>query len=74
MKLLKKETISNRTRRTYDTPATPMRRLLLSRAEEVTRIGPLLELYESVSPLTLKRGIDRCLAAMPATLAEVASA
>ena len=74
MKLLEKETVNNRTRRKYDTPATPMRRLLLTHAEEVTRIQPLLELYESVSPLTLKRAIDRRLAAMPATLAEAASA
>jgi len=50
MKLLEKETVNNRTRRKYDTPATPMRRLLLTHAEEVTRIQPLLELYESVSP------------------------
>ena len=66
--------MNNRTRRKYDTPATPMRRLLLIHAQEVIRVQPLLQLYESVSPLTLKRQIDRRLAAMPATLAAVASA
>jgi len=66
--------VNNRTRRKYDTPATPMRRLLLIHAQEVIRVQPLLQLYESVSPLTLKRQIDRRLAAMPATLAAVASA
>jgi len=74
MKLLEKETVNNRTRRKYDTPATPMRRLLLTHAQDVIRTQPLLALYESVSPLTLKRQIDRRLVAMPATLAEVASA
>jgi hypothetical protein len=74
MKLLEKETVNNRTRRKYDTPTTPMRRLLLTHAGELTRVQPLLALYETVSPLTLKRRIDRRLAAMPATLAKVASA
>jgi hypothetical protein len=74
MKLLEKETVNNRTRRKYDTPTTPMRRLLLTHAGKVTRVQPLLALYETISPLTLKRQIDRRLAAMPATLAEVASA
>jgi hypothetical protein len=74
MKLLEKETVDNHTRRKYDIPATPMRRLLLSHAQDVIRVQPLLQLYESVSPLTLKRQIDRRLASMPISLAEVASA
>lgn len=74
MKLLEKETVNNRTRRTYDTPTTPMRRLLLSHAGDVTRIQPLLALYETVSPLTLKRRIDHKLAAMPSALEEAVSA
>ena len=70
MKLVGKETIGQRTRRLYDTPKTPLRRLLDDYASHVdlNRLRPLTELYTAASPLTLKRRIDRRLAALPVHL------
>ncbi len=70
MKLIAKEAREQRTRRVYDTPATPLRRLLDGHADHIdfSRLTALTDLYSSTSPLTLKRPIDRRLAAMPATL------
>jgi hypothetical protein len=76
MKLIGKESVGQHTRRIYDTPKTPLRRLLDDHPEHVdlNRIRALTDLYASVSPLTLKRGLDRRLAAMPAALGGRASA
>ncbi|MGH9206556.1 MAG: hypothetical protein ACRD1G_08365 [Acidimicrobiales bacterium] len=74
MKLLRKETVGTRVRRVYDTPTTPLRRLLLAHVGDVTRLQPLVDLYTSLSPLTLKRRLDRRLAAAPAALGGRASA
>lgn len=70
MKLIDKEAVEQRVRRKYDIPATPMRRLLNDHADSIdySRLNALTELYRSTSPLTLKRAIDRALAAMPITL------
>lgn len=70
MKLMAKKTVEQQTCRYYDTPATPMRRLLNNYAEHVdfSRLDALTALYTSTSPLALKRSIDRALAAMPMTL------
>jgi hypothetical protein len=70
MKLMEKHSEEQRTRRIYDIPATPMRRLLDHHAGQIdfSRLAALTELYTSTSPLTLKRSIDRALAAMPMTL------
>ena len=73
MKLIKKERVGERTRKVYDTPTTPLRRVLDSGAADPKKITGLVELYTSVSPLTLKRRIDRRLDAMP-TDKELASA
>jgi len=70
MKLVAKEAVEQRTRRVYDTPATPLRRLLNGHADHIdfSRLTALTELYGSTSPLTLKRSIDRRLATIPVTL------
>ncbi|MHB8718137.1 MAG: hypothetical protein ACYDAC_04490 [Candidatus Dormibacteria bacterium] len=70
MKLVAKEAVEQRTRRLYDTPATPLRRLLDRHADrlEFTRLASLTDLYTTTSPLSLKRAIDRRLAAVPVTL------
>lgn len=69
-----KETVGTHVRRIYDIPTTPLRRLILSHAADITRLQPLADLYTTTSPLTLKRRLDRKLAAMPATLGGRASA
>jgi len=76
MKLVGKETVGQRTRRLYDTPKTPLRRLLddYSGHVDLNRLRALTDLYTSVSPLTLKRRIDRRLAALPVHLGAHASA
>ena len=68
MKLVRKETAGTRVRRVYDTPTTPLRRLLLSHAGDISRLQPLVDLYTTTSPLTLKRRLDRRLAATPTAL------
>lgn len=76
MKLVGKESVGARTRRLYDTPKTPLRRLLDDHPAyaDLNRVRALAELYTDVSPLTLKRRLDRRLAAMPAALGGRASA
>lgn len=70
MKLVAKETAAQRTRRLYDRPATPLRRLLDHHAIHVdfSRLGALTQLYTSTSPLQLKRAIDHAIAGIPVTL------
>jgi hypothetical protein len=77
MKLVGKEAVGTRTRRIYDTPTTPLRRVLASTAPQLLRhdrLNDLVALYTGTSPLTLKRRLDRRLAAMPAALGGRASA
>jgi hypothetical protein len=52
----------------YDQPKTPLRPVLDSGAADADKITSLVELYTTVSPLTLKRRIDRRLSAMPSSL------
>jgi len=68
LKLIGKEQVGERTRKLYDRPRTPLQRVLESGAADPAKIGALVDLYTAVSPLTLKRQIDRRLAAMPAAL------
>jgi hypothetical protein len=72
MKLVRKEHVGQRTRKIYDRPTTPLQRVLASGQTDATKVRALTDLYTRVSPLTLKRQIDRRLAAMPAAL-EVSS-
>lgn len=72
MKLVRKEPIGQRTRKRYDQPRTPLDRVLQSGRTDPQRVAALVDLYTRTSPLTLKRQIDRRLAAMPAAL-EVSS-
>jgi hypothetical protein len=66
MKLVGKEhTAEGRLRKRYDTPTTPLQRVLASGAADLTKVNSQVQLYAGVSPLTLKRQIDRRLAAMP---------
>jgi hypothetical protein len=74
LKLTGKQVVDGRTRRKYDHPFTPLRRLLDAGAADPVKITALIELYTNVSPLTLIRQIDRRLAAMPATLEVTQSA
>jgi hypothetical protein len=53
-------------RRLHDSPKTPLQRLIETDAATPLQIQALVGLYTSVSPLTLKRSIDRHLRAMPA--------
>jgi hypothetical protein len=68
MKLIGKEhRATGQPRKRYDTPTTPLQRVLASGAADLTKVKSLVELYSSVSPLTLKPQIDRRLAVMPLT-------
>jgi hypothetical protein len=58
--------VGDHLRRLHDTPKTPLQRLIETDAAKPHRIQDLVSLYSSVSPLTLKRSIDRHLKAMPA--------
>jgi len=71
MKLVGKQMVQmvgSRTRKTYDRPTTPPRRVLAVPQADSTKIPALVSLYTATSPLTLKRTIDRWLAAMAAAL------
>ena len=68
MKLTGKESVGNQVRKRYDRPATPLQRWLNSGLADPDKIQDLVALYTTAGPLTLKRQIDRRLAAMPAAL------
>ncbi len=74
MKLIRKEAVGQRTRKVYDRPTTPLQRVLNAGAADAHKIAALVGLYTSVSPLTLKRQIDRRRAALPAALEVTRSA
>ena len=74
MKLISKESAGQRTRKVYDIPSSPLRRVLAAGAADPAKIDALVKLYTELSPLTLKRQIDRRLAAMPVTLQAAVSA
>ena len=65
MRQIGRAQVGERSRRLHDTPRTPLQRLLEIGAAEPARIKELVKLYTTVSPLTLKRSIDRHLRAMP---------
>jgi len=54
--------VGERWRRLHDTPRTPLQRLLDSGAADPGKMAELADLYTKVSPLNLKRAIDRHLA------------
>ena len=74
MKLTGKASVGNQVRKHYDQPTTPLQRVLNSGLADPDKIQDLVALYTTASPLTLKRQIDRRLAAMPATLGVFQSA
>jgi len=57
--------VGDHLRRLHDTPRTPLQRLLETEAANPHQLQELVDLYTSVSPLTLKRAIDRHLKRMP---------
>jgi len=65
---VRKESVGQRTREIYDRPTTPLQRVLASGQTDATKVRALTDLYTRVSSLTLKRQIDRPLAAMPVAL------
>jgi hypothetical protein len=74
MKLIGKKQVNNHTRRKYDNARTPLRRVMETKCADPYKLARLKALYASVSPLTLKRQIDRALAAMPITTEDQQSA
>jgi hypothetical protein len=58
--------VGEHSRRLHDTPRTPLQRLLATGAAEPAKVAELVKLYTALSPLSLKRSIDRHLRAMPA--------
>lgn len=74
MKLVAKVQVNNHTRRKYDDAKTPLQRVIDSGVADQHKLARLRALYDSVSPLTLKRQIDRALAAMPITTEDQESA
>ena len=74
MKLIRREAAGQRTRKIYDRPATPLQRVLASGAGDDQKLQQLLDYQLATSPLTLKRQLDRRLAAMPVALKVRASA
>ena len=74
MKLVSRDEVNGRTRKLYDRPLTPLRRVLLSGAAKPARLKGAAHQYATVSPLTLKRQIDRHIASLPQLLRPAASA
>jgi hypothetical protein len=74
MKLIGREQVNNHTRRLYDVPTTPLQRVIDSGVADPHKLAKLRRLYASVSPLTLKRSLDRALIAMPTPNEEPLSA
>jgi hypothetical protein len=58
--------VGEHSRRLHDSARSPLQRLLETGAADPEQIEGLVRLYTSVSPLTLKRSIDRHLRTMPA--------
>ncbi len=66
MKLVGKEhRTEGQVRKLYDTPTTPLQRVLTSGSADLFKVRTLVEFYSRVSPLTLKRQIDVRLSAIP---------
>jgi hypothetical protein len=61
--------VGERWRRLHDIPRTPLQRLLDTGAVDPGKVAELIDLYTKVSPLDLKRAIDRHLGARPAAWA-----
>jgi transposase InsO family protein len=72
MKLLEKHRIDGRLRKRYDTAATPAQRAFAFGCSP--DLARFLKLVKATNPLTLKRRIDRIIAAMPASLEGSSSA
>ena len=74
MKLVGKKQVNNHTRRIYDDAKTPLQRVIDLKCADPHKLARLQALYDGVSPLTLKRRMDRALAAMPTTEGDLISA
>ncbi|MBI4991187.1 transposase [Candidatus Gottesmanbacteria bacterium] len=58
-KLISKERVGNKTKKTYDTAKTPYQRLLLSGILKDKQKRQLQKLYDSLNPMDLRRTIHR---------------
>lgn len=74
MKLVGKVQVNNHSRRRYDTPKPPLQRVIDSGAADPFKLARLQAVYNDISPLTLKRRIDRALSAMPLPQGDALSA
>ena len=73
MKLVGRDEVNGRTRKLYDRPTTPLQRVLASGVSSPDRLAPAIRLYAELSPLSIKRNIDRHIAALPQLLRPAAS-
>lgn len=74
MKLVGREHVNDRTRKLYDRPATPLNRVLASGVSSPQRLAIAARQYAELSPLTIKRRLDRHIATLPQLLRPAASA
>jgi hypothetical protein len=74
MKLVGREQVNNRTHKLYDRPATPLKRVLASGVSSPQRLATAARQYAELSPLTIKRRLDRHLSALPQLLRPAANA
>ena len=74
MKLVGREVVGGRTRKLYDRPATPLQRVLASGASSSRQLTLAIQQYSTLSPLTIKRRMDRHISALPQLLRPAASA
>jgi hypothetical protein len=74
MKLVGREHVNDRTRKLYDRPATPLNRVLASGVSSPQRMAIAARQYAELSPLTIKRRLDRHIATLPQLLRPAASA
>ena len=74
MKLVGREVVGGRTRKLYDRPATPLNRVLASGVSNPDRLALAVRQYAELSPLTIKRHLDRHISALPQLLRPAANA
>ena len=74
MKLIARTEVNGRTRKLYDRPSTPLQRVLASGVSSSQQLTLAIQQYSGLSPLTIKRRIDRHISALPALLRPAASA
>ncbi|HEV1996941.1 MAG TPA: hypothetical protein VGR61_02280, partial [Candidatus Dormibacteraeota bacterium] len=74
MKLVARTEVNGRTRKLYDRPSTPLQRVLASGVSSSQQLTLAIQQYSGLSPLTIKRRIDRHISALPQLLRPAVSA